>query len=150
MAEFKIFGGKELEAALMELVEASGKSTSGKAAMRRALANSAKITQKEARALSPKLTGVLEQSIIVGTRLTRRQARMARKLGRSQVEVHVGTSDPAGIPQEFGTFKESAQPFMQPAWDKTQDKVFLQIGEEAWSELEKTAQRAARKAARLK
>lgn len=150
MAEFKIEGGKELEAALIEMVNAAGKSTSGKVAMRRALTTSGGITRRAAQILAPKLTGVLEQSIVVGTRLTRRQARMAKKIGKSAVEVHIGTADPAAIPQEFGTFKENAQPFMQPAWDQTQDKVFQRIGTEAWSELEKTAQRAARKAARLK
>ena len=149
MANFRFEGGKELQAALKQLVEQTGKTTQAKAAMRRTLTEGGKITQREAKALAPKLTGALVESIVVGTRLTRRQARMARK-SKSAVEVHVGTANPAAIPQEFGTFKEPAQPFMQPAWDRTQKAVLAKIGTESWNQISKTAQRLARKAAKLK
>lgn len=150
MAEFKFEGGKELQAALLKLVDQTGKTTQGKAAMGRAAAKALIPTRDVAKQLAPKLTGALEQSIVIGARLTRRQARMAKKIGKSAVERHVGTSNPAAIPQEFGTFKESAQPFMGPAWDQTQDKALDILGKEAWVEIEKTAKRVARKAARLK
>lgn len=143
-------GGSELKAALLKLVDQTGKTTQGKAAMGRAAAKALIPTRDTAKRLAPKLTGDLEESIIIGTRLTRRQARMAKKVGKSAVERHVGTANPAGIPQEFGTFKEPAQPFMGPAWDQTQDEALGILGAEAWKEIEKTARRVARKAARLK
>lgn len=142
---FKIEGAAALEAALKALVDAVGKDTQGKAAMRRALTQAAKPMEERAKVLAPKLTMALTDSIVTGTRLTKRQARMTRKLGKSAVEVHVGTADPAGVTQEFGTFKEPPQPFMGPAWDDTQDQVFEAIGAAAWSEIEKTAKRVASK-----
>lgn len=148
MATAKFEGGKELEQALALLVDATGKTTQAKAAMRRALTEAGKITQNVAQENAPKLTGQLQVSINVGTKLTKRQARMARKAGKDDVEVHIGTSNPAGIPQEFGTFKESAQPFLGPAWDSTQNQVLDKIGTESWVQIEKTARRIASKAAR--
>lgn len=144
----KFEGGKDLENALLKLVDITGKTTQGKAAMGRAAAKALEPTQRVAKALAPRLTGDLEESIVIGSRLTRRQARMAKKVGKSAVERHVGTANPAGIPQEFGTFKESAQPFMGPAWDATQDKVFGGLSDEAWKQIEKTANRIAKKRAR--
>ncbi len=141
-------GGRELKQALAAIVEATGKTTQGKAAIRRTLTEAGKITQASAKSKAPQLTGALEISIHVGTKLTKRQAGLARKADKSAVEVHIGTADPAAIPQEFGTFKEGAQPFMGPAWDETQDQVLAKIETEAWNQIEKTAQRIARKAAR--
>lgn len=141
----KFEGGRELQQALAAVADATGKNTQGKAAMRRALTEAGKITQTAAKANAPVLTGRLQLSINVGTKLTRRQARMVRKAGKSAVEVYVGTSDSAAVPQEFGTFKERAQPFMGPAWDSTQDAVLEKIKTEAWTQIEKTAQRVAKK-----
>lgn len=141
----KFEGGAELQVALKQIVNATGKTTQGKAAMGRGAAKALEPTRDRAKALAPKLTGILKNSIIIGARLTRRQARLAKKVGKSAVERHVGTADPAAIPQEFGTFKETAQPFMGPAWDSTQDEVFNRLGAEAWKEIEKTAKRIAKK-----
>lgn len=146
MAEFQ--GGTELRIALQQLINATGKTTQAKAAIRRTLTIAGKITQGAAQANAPRLTGALQTSINVGTKLTKRQARIARKAGKDDVEVYVGTADPAAIPQEFGTFKEGAQPFMGPAWDATQDKVLDKIATESWNQIEKTARRVAKKAAR--
>jgi HK97 gp10 family phage protein len=138
-------GFKELEKALGLLVEATGKTTQAKAAIRRTLTEAGKITQEAAQANAPKLTGALEVSIAVGTKLTKRQARMARKAGKDDVEVYVGTADPAGIAQEFGNFSNNAQPFLGPAWDSTQNEVLDKIATESWAQVEKAAQRIGRK-----
>lgn len=148
MASVKVEGFTDLNKALGLLIEATGKTTQAKAAIRRTLTIAGKITQEAAQANAPKLTGALEVSISVGTKLTRRQARLARKAGKDDVEVYVGTSDPAAVPQEFGTFKEGAQPFMGPAWDSTQNQVLDKIATESWNQIEKTARRIAKKSAR--
>jgi HK97 gp10 family phage protein len=144
VASIKIEGLRGLEAALMELPKATGKAT-----LRRVLKRAAQPIVVAARDKAPKLTRTLEQSIIAGTKLTKRQAKFAKKEGKSSSEIHVGTSDPAGIPQEFGTFKEGAQPFMRPAWDAEQDQSLTIITESLGDEIEKSRHRLAAKAARL-
>lgn len=137
-------GLRELEKALADLPKSTARS-----AIRRALRSAAEPLVNAAQENAPKLTGELEKSIIVGTRLTKRQARAARKEGKYFSEIHVGTSNPAGVPQEFGTFKEGAQPFMRPAWDGTKDQVLDGIKDSLAEEIEKARARLARKAARL-
>lgn len=144
---FKFEGGTELKQALGLLIEATGKTTQAKAAIRRTLTEAGKITAEVAEANAPRLTGRLAASFKVGTQLTRRQRRFART-DKSNVEVYVGSSDPAAVPQEFGTFKEPAQPTLGPAWDATQDKVLDKIATESWNQIEKTARRIGKKAAR--
>lgn len=101
------------------------------------------------KAKAPKLTRDLEQSIITGTKLTRRQARAAKAEGKAFSEIHIGTANPAGVPQEFGTFKERAQPFGRPAWAETQDEALDIIARELGNEIEKSRARLARKASRI-
>lgn len=137
-------GLRELEAALAELPKATAKAT-----LRRTLKKAAQPIADGAQGIAPKLTGQLQRSIIIGTRLTRRQAREARREGKHFAEIHVGTADPAGVPQEFGTFKENAQPFMRPSWDGNKDEALRIIGKELGNEIEKSAARLSRKAARL-
>lgn len=87
--------------------------------------------------------------MIVGTKLTRRQARDARKEGKSFAEVYVGTADPAGQQQEFGNVNHPAQPSGRPAWAATQDEFLEGLGADLGAEIDKAAARLARKAARL-
>src|SRR3546814_9688575 len=71
---------------------------------------------KMARAIAPVDEGNLRESIDVSTRLARSQA--GDKGALAPVEMYVGPGQhPQAITQEFGTFKEAAQPFMRPAWD---------------------------------
>lgn len=144
MTTVKVEGLQDLEVALLELPKSTARAT-----LRRVLKLAAAPVQAAARDKAPKLTGQLEGSIITGTKLTRRQAQTARKEGKSSSEIYVGTSDPAGVPQEFGTFKEGAQPFMRPAWDETQDEALTIISTELGNEIEKSRQRLARKAERM-
>src|SRR3546814_5895169 len=66
---------------------------------------------KMARAIAPVDEGNLRESIDVSTRLARSQA--GDKGALAPVEMYVGPGQhPQAITQEFGTFKEAAQPFM--------------------------------------
>src|SRR3546814_5274143 len=73
---------------------------------------------KMARAIAPVDEGNLRESIDVSTRLARSQA--GDKGALAPVEMYVGPGQhPQAITQEFGTFKEAAQPFMRPAERKS-------------------------------
>jgi HK97 gp10 family phage protein len=141
----KVEGLKDLERALGELGKAAGK-----AVLRRVAVKALKPFDEAWRRNAPRLTGALEESGGIGTKLTRRQARMnKRREDKSSVEVFSGPNNPAAVPQEFGTVDQAAQPYMRPAWDSTQDEVLAIVSTELGGEIEKTAQRLARKKARL-
>ncbi len=138
-----MLGLADLNRALEALPKATARNT-----LKRVLTKAAKPIEDDADAKAPKRTGALEKSIITGTRLTRPQAKQAKKDGKFFAEVHVGTADPAGIFQEFGTFSNAAQPFLRPAWEANKDRALQIIKDELGTEIEKPAARLARKAAR--
>lgn len=141
----KIEGLKDLDRALGELPKAAGK-----AVLRRVARKALEPFDKAWRAKAPHLTGQLEESGGIGTKLTKRQARLNRKRDdKSSIEIFSGPNNPAAVPQEFGTFDQSAQPFMRPAWAETQDETLAIVKTELGTEITKTADRIARKAARL-
>lgn len=144
MVTVKMEGLRDLERALAELPKSTAKAT-----LRRVLKRAAAPVQASMRAKAPKRTHDLEESIVTGTRLTRRQARAAKQETKHFSEIHVGTSNPAGVPQEFGWTDGAAQPFARPAWEETQDEALKIIGDELGGEIEKSAARLARKAAKL-
>lgn len=140
---FKLTGGRELEAALAKFSKPMAK-----AIARRALKRAADPILGVYQALTTIKTGNLEQSEMIGTKLTRRQARLARRLGKSDVELHIGTSDPAGVQEEFGNAHQSPHPSLRPAWDEEGgQKAVDRIADELRGEIMKTAARVARKAA---
>lgn len=139
----KMEGLRELDYALGELPK-----TTGKATLRRVLKKAAEPLRRHAEQLAPRLSGALATSIVVGTKLTRRQARIARKAPKSTVEMFVGPNNPAAVPQEFGTHDQRAQPYMRPAWDAEQNGVLVEISTELGGEIEKSAVRLAKKRAR--
>lgn len=139
----KVEGLRELEAALADLPRATGKNV-----LRRVLLKAADPIQADAAAAAPEMSGRLRRDVSTGTRLTRRQAAMNRKLGKSEVEVHVGVKDPAGVQNEFGNEHQRAQPFIRPAWDANKEGALATISSELGTEIEKAAARAARRAAR--
>lgn len=145
---FKFEGGRQLEENLKELAAAAGNSRSGKAAVRRAGVEALGPFVSTWQSLAPVLFGHLRTSIVAGTRLTRRQARLAGREGKSHVEVYAGTADPAGIMQEFGTAYHPAQPSGRPAWDQTKFKVLAQFGTLLGGHITKTAERLQRRLAR--
>ena len=139
---------KGSDQALAEL----GKKTTEKAVLRRTLTKAAKPVHDEWKALAPRLTGYYAESIIIGgnTKLTRRQKGSAYKAGSlGVVEIHIGSSDVAGLQQEFGNIHMAAQPSGRPAWDATQGRALQIIRSELWVEIQKAADRAARKRAKV-
>lgn len=140
----KIDGLRELERTLADLPKATGKNV-----LRRVLKKAAAPIETTAEALAPRFSGTLKSNIATGTRLTRRQAQMVRKANsKSSAEIHVGTSDPAGIQTEFGNVNQDAEPWLRPAWDQNKDGALDTIANDLGGEIEKAAQRLARKAAR--
>ncbi len=140
----KMEGFRELENALFELPKATGRNV-----LRRVLRMAADPVQRSWKGKAPRDEGHLAESIIVGTRLTARQSRDAKREGKYFAEVHIGTADPAGMQQEFGNINHPAQPSGRPAWEGTQDEALRIISTELGGEIDKAAARLGRKAARL-
>lgn len=141
----KVEGLKELEKALQDLPKANAK-----AVLRRTLREAGQPVAKTARSLAPHEEGYLRESIDVSLKLSRRQARLHKK--QSPVEVFIGPGpDPAAHLQEFGSGPgHRAQAFMRPAWDQHKNEVLETIANRTWLEIEKTAKRLAKKAAKGK
>lgn len=139
--EFK--GGQDIERALAALPQASAKAAARRV-MRRALA----VFIDRVSQLAPRKIGSLGVSYGIGTRLTKRQAGLARREGRDDVFLYAGTADPAGQQQEFGNARHAPQPHARPAWDETQQAVFDLIQDGMAAEVEKTVQRYAKRMAR--
>lgn len=92
----------------------------------------------------------LKESIIAGpaSKLNARQKKLNKQRDdRSFGEGFAGTNDPAGVQQEFGNVNHGPQPFMRPAWDQAQKPLIDHVARNAWPEVEKTATRAAKRAA---
>jgi HK97 gp10 family phage protein len=144
MAEFlRVEGLSELLEGLDELSKATATNV-----LKRALNKAADPIQTAAEAAAPVLTGKLQRSITIGTKLSRRQRSLYQK--RSKVEVFVGPGALAqATAQEFGTVTNRPQPFMRPAFLSNWRKSLDLIREELANEIEKARQRAMRKAARV-
>lgn len=160
----KFEGGKELEAALKQLVDQTGKTTAGKTAMRKALAKAAEPIQRQAQPATPtredpsqkvtygkgkiRFVGTAHALMQAGPKLTRRQASQVR-IGKSAVEYYVGSRDPIARLLEFGTAHTPALGILRGAWDSHKIGALEIIKTEAWVEIDKTAKRVAKKAAKL-
>ncbi|KEP68415.1 hypothetical protein DL1_11930 [Thioclava dalianensis] len=147
----KTTGFKDLEAAL-EQIE---KKTTAKATMRRALKTAAQPVADLAQSLAPVgATRALSTSVAVSTKLSKRQRGLHRKMFRNDkaaVEMFVGAGPLSSAhQQEFGNIYQAPQPFLRPAWDAESKATLDRIAEQMWIEIEKTAQRAARRAAKGK
>lgn len=142
-----ISGLKDLDRALGELPK-----TTGKATLRRVGISALQPFDKAWRANAERnrLTGALDSSGGVGTKLTRRQARQQKRVDdKAFVEVYAGPNNPAAVPAEFGTVDQGARPFVRPAWDATAGKTLEIVATELGTEIDKSAKRLARKAARI-
>lgn len=138
----KVEGLSELQASLRELPDATAKSV-----IRRVLKKRGEPIAERARSLVPVDQGDLRDSITVTTRLSRRQRAKHRKIGPDDIEMFVGAGPlPQAHLQEFGTEHSSPQPFMRPAWDAEKDGVLEGIKQDLWLEIEKAANRLARRA----
>lgn len=149
----KIDGLRALDAALGELPKAVGKSV-----LRRTAIKALKPVAETAASLAPidadpasspkRPPGTLKRSYTVGTKLNKRQARAAKKDGKSSVEVYAGTNDPAGIQTEFGNAHQRAQPHLRPAWEAGKEGVLEIVKTELGGEIDKAAARLAKRRAR--
>lgn len=149
---FKVEGLREIDAALAELPKATAKNVLrrvGRQALEPLAADMA------AKAPDDPATGGmdLKRSIGVGTRLTKRQAALHRKMFKSDkasVELFAGAGGvPQATQQEFGNERHGPQPFARPAWDANKGVMLDTIKTGLWTEIDKAAKRLARKAARL-
>lgn len=148
---YRIDGLKELDATLGALASEYGKA-SGKAVLRRVATKALEPMAETTRQLAPDdpATGGndLKASYVVGTKLSRRQAIMARKdQNKSTVTVYMGTADPAGQQQEFGNVNHGPQPHIRPAFDEHKESAINIVAKELGPEIEKTAARLAKRRA---
>ena len=74
------------------------------------------------------------------------------KSERASVEMFVGQqgSGPAPVQQEFDNVNHGAQPSLRPAWDGGKDALLGGLKDDLAEEIDKSAKRAARKAARAR
>ncbi len=143
-SKFRLDGVRELGQAMMDLPGAVNRQM-----VTRAAVQSLEPVRRDAEELAPKRTGGLSRSINISTRLSTRQRRISKK--QSRVEVYVGPEPHTkAVAQEFGTFKESAQPYMRPAWSANLRKVWDILAMLLWFEIAKAAKRVARKTAKYR
>lgn len=151
----RVEGLRELNAALSELPKATGRNV-----LKRTAEKALKPFIEMARQLVPVLSGRLKNSLKISTRLSRRQASLARKEKKSYLEMYAGASAlPHAHLVEFGTknikgaVRSSkglpAQPFMRPAWDQTKNRVLEITKTELGKEIDIAAKRIAKKTARF-
>lgn len=146
----KVEGFREMEAALAEFTRGTGKNV-----LKRAALKAIQPMADDMAGRAPIQKGGdrdLQKSIQATDKLNKRQ----RKLNRqpSTVEVYAGpTADagdlappPQGIQQEFGNENHGPQPFVRPTWDLGHGALLDRSAEELGAEIEKSRQRAARKA----
>jgi len=143
MDKIILSGFKELDAALAELPKATARN-----ALKRSLKPAADVVQQAAQGNAPQETGELEQSVIVGTKLTSRQKRDVRRDGKSFSEIYIGTALGRGMFTEFGTFKDVPQMWFTRAWESTKGEALTIISRTLGAEIEKAAARLARKRAK--
>lgn len=118
----KTQGFKELERNLFRLKQATAKSVV-RAGMRDALEPAAQLARQKA----PVNEGDLYESIDISTRAKPAASK------QSDLEMYMGPGrNPQAITQEFGTFKEPAQPFMRPAWDAEKEATLDRFGVFLW------------------
>lgn len=141
---------------LREVDEALGllKPSTGKAVLRRVGKKRLQPIADTAKSLAPddpatKGAKDLKETIGVGTRLTKRQRRVHKKMfasERASVELFAGAGGQAkDTQQEFGNSEHAAQPFMRPAWDMHKNSLLDGIGKDLWAEIEKSVKRARKK-----
>ena len=160
----EVKGLRELELALAELPKATARNTlvrAGKEALKPFLEDVKAMAPVDEPGQTPERPpGTYRDSWIISTRLNRNQARFARREGKSFAEVYAGTNDPLGVPLEFGTVERvqsatgretgriTAKPHGRPAWDGAHSQVLSDLGGILFGEIQKSAERLARKRAK--
>lgn len=134
----QLVGMKDLEKELFKLKGSTAKSNT-----RKAMKDALEPIAQAARANAPVLSGELQESVEVTSRVSPRQTR------KSELEMYLGPGrNPQAITQEFGTYFHPAQPFMRPAWEAGKMRALDEFGAFMWDNVSKAVIRAERKAAR--
>jgi HK97 gp10 family phage protein len=148
----KVEGFRQLEKALEELES----SATRKNVLRRSLKEAGEPVAAEANSRAPRgPTKQLSKSYRVGTRLSKRQSKLERRLWKEQankpfVAAYIGTDLSRGGYQEFGTDEHKAQPHFRPAWESGKLGVLEDIKKSMKKNIKKSAERARRKALKAK
>lgn len=143
MATVEISGLREAIAGLEEL-----KLSTAKGVLRRVGIAALKPFVEAMEADTPRRTGHLAASETAGSKLSPRQARLAAAEKDSLVEVYAGPGPlPQAVQEEFGNRHQPARPFVRPAWDQTKGQVIQNVADGLGAEVQKTAERVARRAA---
>lgn len=149
----KVEGLREVQTALRELLP----DATARRVMRKVLMTRAQPIIDAAQSLAPvdpRGKHALRESIAASGTLRRSQRSSSVSSGdKDSVWVFVGPSSNktksifhyAHI-QEFGSVKQSARPFMRPAWDGAKGTLLDNIGRDMMTEIEKSARRLAKKA----
>ncbi len=139
----RVEGLSELVDSLQELPKATGKNV-----IKRILTARARPIEDDMRALVPVDWGDLRDSITVSTKLNPSQRKLARDT-KSYTEVYVGPGPQRKIMVvEFGTSRMAARSFARPAWDKNKGLLLLNIAKDLWAEIQKAADKIAKKKAK--
>ncbi len=114
--------------------------------LRRVLKDAIEPLAKAVVARAPERYGDLKKNLVVGTKLTKRQKQIS---GKSEVQLHFGTADPAGMMEEFGLANNrDSSPFFRPEWESRKRGIQTFIGQNLWVLVKNAADRAERKKAR--
>lgn len=143
----QIDGLSDLQTALRALPDSMAKNV-----LRRVARKRLQPIIDHAKSLVPFEDGDLRNSLVVSSRLSKRQRglRGKEKEGAHDIEMYAGAGPrPAAHLQEFGSSQHGAQPFLRPAWDAKRHSLVDGIKDDLWAEVEKTAARHARKMAKL-
>ena len=129
----KVEGLADVERVMMNLPKATAK-----ASARRILKKAGTVVLD---AIAPPKgnTGDLAASYSVGTRLNNAQRKQHRR--ESEVEMFVGSNDPAAVQQEFGNVNHAPQAHLRPAWDGRRQEALQGIATEFWAEVQRTVAR---------
>ena len=148
--EFSGFEG--LEDALIELEQFSGRTNTGKNAVRRGMRNAMKRLENKAKALAPVDRGDLRDSIKTKNAKARRRRGSVKFQRETGISMLTGPTvirgDNYGYFQEFGTVHAAPQPFMRPAADSEGENVIAIVSDELRDAIDKSLARARKKAAK--
>lgn len=135
-------GLRDLDQALGQLKESTAKGV-----LRRVGRKALEPFDEAWRINAPTLSHALQESGGVGSKLSRAQRAAVER--DSFVEVFAGPGPvPQAVQQEFGNENHPPQPFVRPAWDATKDEALEIVKAELGGEIQRTADRAARRAAK--
>ena len=152
--KLKTNGFEGLEDALIELEKFSGRTNTGKNAVRRGMRNAMKRIEDKAKALAPVEDGDLRDSIKTKNAKAKRRRGSARYQRQTGISILTGPTTlrggSYGYFQEFGTIHAAPQPFMRPAADIEGPQVINIVSDELRDAIMKSVARARKKAARGK